>query len=128
MFTKNLFLRDSDWQLYLFCAAHDATITLHDLAKLVGAPGGFKLVGASLIERKLGLKHGVVTVFGLINDQFHDVKLILDSTLVDGTYSKVMFHPMVNCATTALSPDGLNSFLDHTGHVPMLIEFLGSHL
>ena len=128
IFTRNMFLRDSNWQLYLFCAPHDATISLPNLAKLVGASGRLRLVSARLIEMRLGLKQGVVTIFGLINDQSHNFKLILDSSLIDGTYSKVLFHPMVNCATTSITPDGLLKFIDHTGHEPIVIEFLGSHL
>ena len=123
-FAKNLFLRDKKKRLYLFCAAHDAKITLSDLAKRVGASGGLRLADETILQQKLGLTQGSVTVFGLINDQEHDVKLILDKSLIDGTYSRVLFHPMVNSATTAISPRDLKLFLQHTGHTPVLIDKL----
>ena len=122
MFAKNLFLTDKKKRLYLFCAPHDADISLGDLAKLVGAPGGLRLAAPDVLEEKLGLTQGAVTVFGLINDQFHDVKLIMDNRLLDGTYSRILFHPMINSATTAISPAGLKSFLAQTGHEPAIID------
>ena len=123
-FAKNLFLRDKKKRLYLFCAAHDAKITLNDLAKRVGASGGLRLADETILQQKLGLTQGSVTVFGLINDQEHDVKLILDKSLIDGTYSRVLFHPMINSATTAISHRDLKLFLQHTGHTPVLIDKL----
>ena len=122
MFVKNLFLRDKQKRLYLFCAAHDADISLADLARLVGAPGGLRLATPEVLEEKLGLTQGSVTVFGLINDQYHDVKLIMDHRLVDGTYPRILFHPMINSATTAISSEGLKSFLAQTGHVPIRVD------
>ena len=122
MFAKNLFLRDKKKRLYLFCAPHDADISLTDLARLVGAPGGLRLAAAEVLEEKLGLTQGAVTVFGLINDQYHDVKLILDHRLIDGTYPRILFHPMINSATTAISPNGLKTFLAQTGHTPVQVD------
>ena len=122
MFAKNLFLRDKKKGLYLFCAPHDADISLTDLARLVGAPGGLRLAAPEVLEEKLGLTQGAVTVFGLINDQYHDVKLILDHRLIDGTYPRILFHPMINSATTAISPNGLKTFLAQTGHTPVQVD------
>lgn len=122
MFAKNLFLRDKKRKLYLFCAPHDAVIRFNDLARPVGAAGGLRLADADVLEEKLGLKQGAVTIFGLVNDQFNDVQLILDRSLINGTYSKLLFHPMVNSATMSISPDGLREFLKHTGHEPVLID------
>ena len=84
--------------------------------------GGFRFADEVMLQQKLGLKQGAVTVFGLINDQYHDVKLILDKSLINGTYSKVLFHPLVNSATSAITPGGLKKFLAHTGHKPILID------
>lgn len=122
MFAKNLFLWDKKKQLYLFSAPHDVDITLDNLARFVGASGGLRLADTEVLQQKLGVNKGTVTLFGLVNDRSHDVKLILDIRLMDGTYSKVLFHPMVNSATTAISPEGLRTFLKHTGHVPMVIN------
>ncbi|KAH3846297.1 prolyl-tRNA synthetase associated domain-containing protein 1-like [Dreissena polymorpha] len=122
MFAKNLFLRDKKKRLFLFCAAHDADIKLNDLAKLVGASGGLRFADESVLQDKLGLSQGAVTVFGIINDVIHDVKLVLDSRLVDGSYARVLFHPMVNSATLSLTSTGLLKFVEKTGKTPLVIN------
>ena len=121
-FAKNLFFQDKQNQLFLFCTAHDTSITFKDLAKLSGASGQLRLASAHLILEKLGLQEGVATIFGLINDHLHDVKPVLDKRFFDGTFSKIHFHPMVRSALTAISPDGLKKFLEHTGHQPVMVD------
>ncbi|XP_014780857.1 prolyl-tRNA synthetase associated domain-containing protein 1 [Octopus bimaculoides] len=122
VFAKNLFLRDKKKKLWLFCATHDADIKLNDLAKLVNAPGGFRFADESILFDTLGLTQGSVTIFGLVNDTKHDVKVILDSNLLDGTYSTIYFHPMVNSASTGISSKDLEVFLANTGHKPIVIN------
>lgn len=72
-FAKNLFLKDKKKRLYLFCAPYDADIKLNDLAKLVGATGGLRFADASILEEKLGIQEGSVSVFGIINDTENEV-------------------------------------------------------
>ncbi|XP_060071968.1 prolyl-tRNA synthetase associated domain-containing protein 1-like [Ylistrum balloti] len=122
MFAKNLFLRSKKKKLYLFCAPHDADIKLNDLAKLSGASGGLRFADESVLEEKLGLTQGSVTLFGLINDHAKDVTLVLDRQLLDGSYTKIYFHPMVNSASTAISSAGIQAFLQHTGHEPLIVD------
>ncbi|GAB1601267.1 prolyl-tRNA synthetase associated domain-containing protein 1-like [Argonauta hians] len=122
MFAKNLFLRDKKKNLWLFCAAHDANMKLSDLAKLVNAPGGLRFADESVLFETLGLTQGSVTVFGVVNDVNNDVKVILDSNLIDGTYSTIYFHPMVNSASTGISPKDLEIFLASTKHKPVVIN------
>lgn len=120
-FAKNLFLKDKKKRLYLFCAPHDADIKLNDLAKLVGATGGLRFADASILEEKLGIQEGSVSVFGIINDTENEVKLVLDQRLLDETYTKLGFHPMVNSATTSISPCDLKIFIDKTNHEPLIV-------
>lgn len=120
-FAKNLFLKDKKKRLYLFCAPHDADIKLNDLAKLVGATGGLRFADASILEEKLGIQEGSVSVFGIINDTENEVKLVLDQRLLDETYTKLGFHPMVNSATTSISPCDLKNFIDKTNHEPLIV-------
>ncbi|KAL3873248.1 hypothetical protein ACJMK2_036388 [Sinanodonta woodiana] len=122
VFAKNLFLKDKKKKLYLFCAPHNVDIKLSDLAKLVGATGGLRFADENILQEKLGIKQGSVTVFGLINDTNHDVKLIMDRRLTDDTYSELYFHPMVNSASCGITPTDLIKFVEHTGHEPLLVD------
>nr|XP_022331558.1 prolyl-tRNA synthetase associated domain-containing protein 1-like isoform X1 [Crassostrea virginica] len=121
-FAKNLFLKDKKKRLYLFCAPHDADVKLNDLAKMVGAAGGLRFADSTVLEDKLGIQEGSVTVFGIINDTDNKVRLVLDQRLLDETYTKLWFHPMVNSATTSISPTDLKSFIDKTNHEPLIVN------
>ncbi|KAK7101786.1 prolyl-tRNA synthetase associated domain-containing protein 1-like [Littorina saxatilis] len=81
VFAKNLFLQDKKKALWLYCAPHFRDTKLNDLAKQVGAPGGLRFAQEEILVNTLGVRQGCVTVFGLINDRDHKVKLILDKSL-----------------------------------------------
>lgn len=78
IFAKNLFLRDKKKSLWLYCAPHFVDVKLSDLAKEVGAPGGLRFADEEVLANTLGVRQGCVTVFGLVNDKDHKVRLILD--------------------------------------------------
>ncbi|ESO87772.1 hypothetical protein LOTGIDRAFT_204466 [Lottia gigantea] len=122
MFAKNLFMKDKKKKLWLLCAPYDADVKLNDLSKMVGAPGGLRFADESILFEKLGLTQGAVTIFGLINDKNHDVTLILDSRFIDSTYPRLYFHPMVNSASTGVTAEQLQTFLQHTGHKPSIVN------
>ena len=125
MFAKNLFLKDKKKKLYLFCAPHDADVKLNDLSKLVGASGGLRFADESVLQEKLGVIQGAVTLFSIINDNNNDVQLVLDKRFTDGTYKKINFHPMVNTATLCISTEGLDTFLKQTNHSPKVVDLSG---
>lgn len=122
IFAKNLFLKDKKKRLYLFCAPHNADIRLNDLMKLIGASGSLRFADETILQEKLGLTQGSVTMFGIINDKKNEVQLVLDRKLIDGTYTKIYFHPMVNSASTGITPDGVNVFVEKCGHTPKLVD------
>jgi Ala-tRNA(Pro) deacylase len=64
-----------------------------------------------------------VTVFAMINDAVHRVRLVLDRALFD--HEPVNFHPLSNDATTAVSRQGLLAFLDALAVAPQFVDFSG---
>jgi len=112
---KNLFLKDKKKNLYLLSAVHDKEVKLNDVAKKVGAKE-LRFGDELVMFEKLGVSQGCVTAYALANDKEKSVKFIVDSTLLDGTYSSVNFHPMVNTATTQISCQDFSKFLNVTGH------------
>lgn len=122
VFAKNLFLKDKKKRLYLFCAPHDAEVKLTELQKMIRASGSLRFAEESILLEKLGLTQGAVTLFGIINDRNNDVQLILDKRLIDGTYKKIYFHPMVNSASIGITSEGLKTFIEKTEHVPVVVE------
>lgn len=118
--TKNLFLKDKAGRLFLLCALAETKVDLNALAKVLKA-GRFSFGAPDLMQDALGVTPGSVTVFALINDGLGRVALLLDDALLQ--IDPVNFHPLTNDATTAVSPAGLLTFLEATGHRPLRIRF-----
>ena len=66
--TKNLFLRDKKYAIYLVVALENADIDLKGLHRRLGATGRFSFGSADLLREVLGVEPGAVTPFGAIND------------------------------------------------------------
>lgn len=118
--TKNLFLKDAKDQLWLISALGETRI---DLKRLPGVIGSARLSFGreEILYGALGVRPGSVTLFALINDPAHRVKLVLDKALFE--HDLVNFHPLVNTATTAVSRDGMLAFLEALGVEPQIVDF-----
>lgn len=118
--SKNLFLKDKKGALFLLCALGESVINLNAVSKLIGS-GRFSFGSAELLQERLGVTPGSVTLFALINDPGHAVRLILDEALLQ--HDPVHFHPLRNDATTAISTADLMRFLENLGRCPVRIAF-----
>lgn len=120
---KNLFLKDKKKKgLWLLSARHDVEVKLADVSKQVSAPGGLRFADESVLQEKLGVGQGCVTAFALINDRNHDVRFLIDDALINGEFENIHFHPLVNSATTGISPKDFLKFLEATGHSPTYVK------
>ena len=117
--SKNLFLKDKKGQLWLLVALEDREINLRALRKSIGS-AQLSFAKPELLMEVLGLRPGSVTPFGVINDTSGRVKVVLDKALM--TYTILNFHPMINTATTRITPEDLRSFLIYTGHYPLVAD------
>lgn len=122
--TKNLFLRDKKYEIYLVVALEDALIDLKGLHRLLGATGRFSFGSADLLRELLGVEPGAVTPFGAINDTEGRVTVVLDSAMME--HETLNYHPLVNTMTTSIRRDDLMKFLESTGHLPK-IERVSGH-
>ena len=121
--TKNLFLRDKKYEIYLVVTLEDAEIDLKGLHRRLGATGRFSFGSADLMREVLGVEPGSVTPFGAINDTEGRVTVVLDAAMME--HETLNFHPLVNTMTTSIGRDDLVKFLESTGHMPR-IERLSS--
>ena len=69
------------------------------------------------------MRPGSVTLFAMINDTDHKVRLVLDRALLD--QQVVNFHPLANTATTAVSREGMMRFVQALGIEPLIVDFSG---
>ena len=118
--TKNLFLKDAKDQLWLVCALGETRIDLKTLPRVIGS-ARLSFGREALLLEALGVTPGSVTLFALINDAAHRVRLVLDKALLD--HATVNFHPLTNAATTAISRSDMLRFLASLGVEPVVVDF-----
>src|SRR5664279_4971897 len=121
--TKNLFLRDKKYELYLVVALEDAGIDLKGLHRQLGATGRFSFGASDLLREVWGVEPGAVTPFGAINDTEGRVTVVLDAAMME--HATLNYHPLVNTMTTSIARADLVKFLESTGHLPR-IELVSS--
>lgn len=121
--TKNLFLRDKKYAIYLVVAPEDASIDLKGLHRLLGAQGRFSFGASDLLREVLGVEPGAVTPFAAINDTGGRVTVVLDAAMMEN--DTLNFHPLVNTMTTSIARADLVKFLASTGHEPRIERVSG---
>src|ERR1700744_4294698 len=119
--TKNLFLKDGKGQVWLICALGETRVDLKRLPEVIGA-ARLSFGSAELMQEILGVTPGSVTLFALINDAEHRVKLVLDAALLEP--EPINFHPLTKNATTANSQDGLLRFLKALDITAQVVDFV----
>jgi len=121
--TKNLFLRDKKGRRhFLVVVGYDKVVDLKMLAPLLGV-NRLALASTERLQKYLGVDPGAVTILAVVNDTERGVDVVIDKDL----WSSKAFrcHPLVNTSTLVVSKEGLERFLDITGHRPQLIEIPG---
>ena len=121
--TKNLFLRDKKYELYLVVALESAEIDLKSLHRRLGATGRFSFGSSDLLREVWGVEPGSVTPFGAINDTEARVTVVLDSDMM--AHQTLNYHPLDNTMTTSIARDDLVKFLESTGHMPRIEKVSG---
>jgi Ala-tRNA(Pro) deacylase len=122
---KSLFLKDRKDGLWLVVLLEHRRLDLKALADRLEAPR-FSFGSPALLEGTLGVTPGSVTPFALINDRDRRVRVVLDAEML--TLDPLNYHPLVNTATTAVSPADLIKFIAAGGHEPRIVEMAGLEL
>lgn len=110
---KNLFLKDKRKNYYLLTASYTTTINLKALAQSLPAPE-LRFARPDELESILGVTPGSVTLFALINDTSHQVKVLLDKTIFD--HDTIGLHPLRNDMTTIITPHDAEKFITALGY------------
>lgn len=116
---KNLFIRDAKKQQYfLLTVQKDKRI---DLKQLQAGLGTRKLSFASEadLDSILGLAKGEVTPFGVLNDQEHIVRVLLDAAFQKGL---IGVHPNTNTATIWIQGNALFRLIQQHGNMVQWID------
>ncbi|MCM1365000.1 MAG: prolyl-tRNA synthetase associated domain-containing protein [Faecalibacterium sp.] len=125
---KNLFLRNANGKIhYLVSILKDKHPDIQGELKPQLNSSRLSFGSDERLAKYLGLKSGAVSPFGIINDENHEVKVVLDSDLktVDGLLG---FHPNDNTSTVWLAFDGLIKYIEHFGNEVMYIDLAGNEV
>ena len=118
--TKNLFLRDKRGRRHvLLVTTCETKVDVKGFARQVGIDN-LSFASPERLMRYLGVTPGSVTVLGLVNDQNREVELFIDESVWQAP--RLHAHPLVNSSTLVITHDGLQRFLEHTGHSPRIVS------
>ena len=111
---KNLFLRNQKGNRhYLVVLEHMKKADLRAVADQIG-DGKLSFASPERLMTHLGLTPGSVSPFGLINNQDHAVRLVLDRDLK--TAARLGFHPNINTVTFTISAPDFARFVEACGN------------
>jgi Ala-tRNA(Pro) deacylase len=116
---KNLLLRDHKGLLWLLVALEDSPVDMKQLRPKLEC-GRLSFAKSEQLIENLGVDAGAVTPFGLINDVEKRVRVVLEARMM--ALDLLNFHPLTNAATTAITPDGLLTFVAACGHQPLIVD------
>jgi len=123
--TKNLFFKDKKHGLFLVTQAVSSTFNTKQLGALLNLQGkvNMRLANAEALEKCLQVKSGCVGPLCIVNDSSKEVTLVVDKTLLDGSYDYIHSHPLRNDASVKMKPTVLEDFFKKAGVEPAVVDF-----
>ncbi len=117
--SKTLFLAGKkDRRFYLVIMDDKKRLDLKSLGELVNDRLHFG--SESQLMDKLGLVPGMVSLFGLINNDEHDIEIFIDEELLGE--KTITFHPNDNTSTLFISMDDMFKFIKNLDYEYNLIK------
>ncbi len=117
---KNLLLRNKKGNRHLLVILEeDKQMNIKAFGKAIGI-SNLSFASEERLMKYLGVTTGAVSLFGLLNDQEHEVEVYIDQDVMAG--EAVNFHPNVNTATVHFSTAGMKTFLEDCGNKVEIVE------
>lgn len=118
--TKTMFLTNKKKTQFYLLIMDDQTMLDLDLFKeLVGA-NRIRLASSESLYEKMQLPAGVVSPFGLLNNEEKDILVYFDKDIVEE--ERMSFHPNTNEKTLFLKTTDLFRFLQEIGYDYKIVE------
>ncbi|KAL2898552.1 Prolyl-tRNA synthetase associated domain-containing protein 1 [Bienertia sinuspersici] len=120
-FCKNLFLKDKKHRFYIVSALTETKVDMKVLSMRLGlGKGGLRMAPEEALSEILQVPLGCVTPFAVVNESARQVSLLLDQGLKSQRH--ILFHPLSNDMSIALSYVGLDKFLKSLGRDPTYVD------
>lgn len=118
--TKTMFLTNKKKTACYLLVMDDAKrLDFHQFEELTGAKRA-KMGHDDLLLEKLGLEPGIVSIFGLLNNKDHDVKVYFDKAIL--SEQRMSFHPNINTSTIFVASDDVLQFVKNLGYEYQVLE------
>ena len=105
---KNLFIKDKSNNYYVYILPEDKKANFKELSRYLKT-SGLTFASEEELFNILKLSKGSVTPLGIINDNLHITKILVDSFLID---KKLLFHPNINTKTISIFCSDLFKFIN----------------
>lgn len=118
--TKTMFLTNKKKKnFYLLIMDDGKRLDMNRFAEIVEEKK-MKMASEDSLFEKMALPAGVVSPFGLLNNEDHDVQVFFDKEIVDE--ERMSFHPNTNEKTIFVSTPDLFKFIEAIGYQTNVIE------
>ena len=98
---------------------YEKTVDLKSLSSLMGL-SSLTMASPDRLKRYLGVDPGSVTILAVINDTEKKVEVLFDRDLWHSPSFRC--HPLINTSTLAISKQGIQRFLELTGHEVIVLD------
>jgi len=112
--TKTMFLTDKKKTQWFLLVMDDANrLDMARFEEITGAKR-VKMASAESLVEKMGLTPGSVSIFGLLNNQEHDIKVYIERAITGEAC--MSFHPNDNTKTIFISTQDMFRFIESLGY------------
>ena len=118
--TKTMFLTNKKKHNFYLVIMDDAKRLDMDVFKYIVEEKQIKMASAETLNDKMMLPPGVVSPFGLLNNEDKDIQVYVDQEIV--SEERMSFHPNTNEKTIFINTQDLFTFLKAIGYEPHVIE------
>ena len=118
--TKTMFLTNKKKRNFYLLIMDDAKRLDMDVFKDIVEEKQIKMASAETLNDKMMVPPGVVSPFGLLNNEDKDINVYFDQEIV--TEERMSFHPNTNEKTIFINTQDLFTFLKVIGYEPHIIK------
>ena len=117
--TKTMFLKGKKKKFYMVIMDDQKRMDFHEFMDLTGTKR-VSMARPEHLEEELGLEPGLISPFGLLTNQDHNVKVYIDKDIVNEPIQT--FHPNENTHTIFIKTTDLIKFLKAIDFEPEIID------
>ena len=118
--TKTMFICNKKKTNYYMIIMDDSKRLDMNKFKEIVSEKQMKMASEESLKEKLGIKPGMVSPFGLLNNDEKDVKIYMDKEII--TEEIMTFHPNDNTKTLFITTKDLFKYLENIGYELNIIE------